>query len=178
MLPAASPRRLFLLGGVAILFGIIAAAWPISTVITLAVIWGCFALVDGIVLIYEAVRGRRESRAFSIVIGAIGVLAGLIAVIHPFSGAAALTWVIGLWLVARGIAQIVEAFGHEFAGSKWLTVLAGLAWLVGGILVMTHTGVAALTISVWLGFLAIMWGVLLIGAGFAVRSKTRGSTGA
>lgn len=176
MIPSTSPRRLFLLGGVAIIFGIIASIWPISTVLTLVVVWGFYAIADGVALLVDAARGRTESRGWSIFMGIISLLAGLVAVFHPLSSATSLTWVLGIWLLVRGIMQIMEGFKHAEAGSKWLTVLAGVAYAVAGLIIMANSAAAALSLSVWLGLLAILWGVLLIGAGFALRKSAKTPT--
>lgn len=49
-----------------------------------------------------------------------------------------------------------------------------MLWIVAGLLFVANPGEGALTVSLWLGILAIFSGALLIGAGFAVRAR-RGS---
>lgn len=173
MIPSASPTRLLLLGGLAVVFGVIATVWPVSTVLSLVLIWGFYALVDGIVMLADAVRGRARSRGWSITMGIIGILAGLIAIFQPFTSALALTWVLGVWLVASGITHVIDAFQHPTAKSRWLAVLAGVAYIVAGLLIMANSAAAALTISIWLGLLAILWGILLLGSGIALRSSVK-----
>lgn len=169
-----SATFLLISGGLAILFGIVAALWPIGTALTLVIVWGCYALVDGIAALVAAFRPEgRRSRLLLAVTGIIGVLAGIIAVFRPVSSALALAWVLGLWLVVRGVVEIIAAFGHEHPRPRWLMVVGGLLWIVAGILFVTNPGAGALTVSLWLGILAIVWGVLLVGAGLAVRSRGR-----
>ena len=173
MVLAVSPRRLFVLGGVALVFGVLTLVWPMSTVVALVELWGVYALVDGVVMVALGARLRGPGRWLLVAAGVLSVLVGLVAVVHPFSGAAALTWVLGLWLAVRGVVQLVEAVGHRVAGPRWMTVVAGAAFLLAGVLVMANSGAAVLTISVWLGILAILWGALLVTAGFALRKVTR-----
>ena len=44
-----SPTSLFVFGALAVVFGVIAAIFPVATALTLVVLWGCYALIDGIV---------------------------------------------------------------------------------------------------------------------------------
>jgi uncharacterized membrane protein HdeD (DUF308 family) len=48
-----------------------------------------------------------------------------------------------------------------------------LLWLVAGVLVVSFPGVAALSISLWLGVLAIIWGIALLVAGVQVRKVAK-----
>ena len=106
--------------------------------------------------------------------GILGVLAGIVCVFRPFSSAVALAWVLGIWLIVRGIVEIAAAFAHVHPRPRWLMVLGGVLWIVAGLLFVANPGESALTVSLWLGILAIFSGALLIGAGFAVRAR-RGS---
>ena len=54
-------------------------------------------------------------------------------------------------------------------------MLGGVLWLVAGWLVVSSPGVAALSISLWLGVLAIVWGIVLLVAGFRARSAAKQS---
>lgn len=174
-LASRSSSTLFLLGGLAIVFGVIAAIWPLSTAVALVMLWGAYALVDGIGS-FVAASGqglRGANRALFVVGGIVGVLAGFIALFRPISSAVALAWVLGIWLVVRGVLEIVAAFGHVEARPRWLVVVGGVLWIVAGILFVANPGAAALTVSLWLGVLAVLWGVLLIGAGLAVRGAAR-----
>lgn len=69
----------------------------------------------------------------------------------------------------RGVLEIVSAFTHRAAGDRWLLVLGGVFWLVAGWLIVANPGVAALSVALWLGVLAIIWGIVLLIVGFHVR---------
>jgi len=169
-------RELITFGALSVVFGLIASLWPLSTVVTLVVVWGVYALLDGVLSLIHVVQGRTTNRALGVVMGILGVLAGLVAIFHPISSAVALTWVLGLWLVARGVVQIVDAFGQDRPGSRWMTVLAGAAFAVAGLIVILNAGEAALGISLWMGVLAVVWGLLLLGAGLALRGRSATSS--
>jgi uncharacterized membrane protein HdeD (DUF308 family) len=169
-------KLLLLRGVMGVLFGILAIAWPIETVIGLAVLWGIWALVDGVGLFVAAFRpeGSGGQRLLAGLMAAIAVLAGLYAIVHPGSAAVALTWVIGIWLLVRGVFEVVGAFAVGQTGSsRWMGVLSGLVdFLLGGILV-AHPGKSAVGITWLLGIIALVWGIVLIVLALVVRSQLR-----
>ena len=72
-----------------------------------------------------AVMGGRSGgeKALLIVLGLIGVVAGLLAITSPGLAAVALTWILGIWLIVRGIFELVGAFSASAAGARGLLIL-------------------------------------------------------
>ena len=159
-------------GVVGVVFGIVAMVWPIASVITLVVLWGIFALVDGVASIVGAFRAEGGgAKTLLVVIGVISILAGLYAVIHPGNALVALTWAIGLWLVIRAVWDLYAAFAYTDGGAaRWLRVAGAVLLGVAGVIVVANPGTAALAFTVWIGLLALLWGVLLVVAGLVLRS--------
>ena len=115
-------------------FGIVAAFFPIPTALVLVVLWGIYALVDGILAAVMAFRPEPDqSRGFLIVTALVGIAAGLFAIFQPAITGVALAWILGIWLLIRGVMEIVGAFSQRATGSRWLLVLGGVLWLVGGV---------------------------------------------
>src|ERR1700720_1635618 len=72
---------LLLRGIAAIAFGILAFAWPGLTLLTLTLLWGAYALSDGIFALWAALTGKGGEMAprwWLGVVGVAGVLAGLV----------------------------------------------------------------------------------------------------
>ncbi len=169
-----SSTYLLVSGAVALLFGLVAAFFPIATAITLVVLWGVYALLDGVTAAIMAVRpAPGQSRGYLIFAAVLGVIAGLIAIISPMTAGAAFAWVLGLWLMVRGVLEIVAAFTQQQPAPRWLLVLGGVFWLVAGWLIMSSPGTAALAIALWLGVLAIIWGIVLLVVGTLVRREAK-----
>ncbi len=70
-------------GLVAVLFGILAFAWPGMTLTVLIVLFGAYALVDGVLGIVAALRGGADHRWAMLIEGVISVLAGIAAFVWP-----------------------------------------------------------------------------------------------
>lgn len=169
-----SSTYLMVSGALALIFGLVAAFFPVATALTLVVLWGVYALIDGVAAAVMAFRpDGRKARGFLILAAVVGIAAGLFAIIHPVNSAVALAWVVGVWLIVRGVLELVGAFTNSQPGPRWLLVLGGVLWIVAGWLVVSFPGVAALSISLWIGVLAIIWGIVLLLAGWQVRTLAK-----
>ena len=123
-----SSTALIVFGVLATIFGLIAAFFPVATALTLVLLWGIYALVDGVTAAVLAFSGdARQSRGFLIFAAVVGIAAGLFAILQPVKSAVALAWVIGLWLLVRGVLELVGAFTNTDVQSRWLLNCAG-AW--------------------------------------------------
>lgn len=74
---------------------------------------GITFLVRGVIDLLEGIFGGNETggdRAFHIIVGIIGVLAGIITLSNPVSAGVAVVWVVGLYAVLYGSVVIAFAF--------------------------------------------------------------------
>lgn len=134
---------LVLLRGVlAILLGLYAVFQPGMTLAVFTQVLGAFVLIDGVFAVIAGVLGWTESRMWTIVRGALGILIGLFVFAHPVlvGTIAAMTIVIivGIQTIASGILEIFVAIRarKEVEGEGWLIFGGTLAVLFGGILLM------------------------------------------
>ena len=72
-------------GIIAITFGALAFTWPGVTVATLVLLFGFYALVDGVFSLFTAIGGRRhrEDRWLLAFEGIIGIWAGIVTLRAP-----------------------------------------------------------------------------------------------
>jgi len=165
-------------GAVGVVFGVVAIAWPDETVTVLVVLWGCWALLDGLVTIGSA-ADLRGSRAMVpvIIVGVLALVAAFFALTRPGLAATTLTWFLGVWLVIRGVSEIVGAVGVSGPG-RWVLVLSGVVDGILGVLFMANPGQAVLSIASVLGLFALVWGLIILAVAFAVRRATGNVTAA
>lgn len=167
---------LFVLRGViAILFGIAAFAWPALTLSVLVLLYGVFALADGIVAIAALFSSQRSEVWWpQLLQGLLSIGAGLVALFWPGITALALLWVIAFWAILTGIMQITSAIRlRKVISNEWLLVLGGVLSVALGIAFILLPG-AGLLSAVWvLGVYAILFGILGISFGFRLRSLHR-----
>lgn len=103
---------LVLIGLAGIGFGIFIVAFPGFTAIWLIVAIGLYAIVTGVFAIISAIRLRKEiENEWSMgALGLISILFGLAMVVFPGSGALALIWVIAIYAILIGIAEVIFGF--------------------------------------------------------------------
>jgi uncharacterized membrane protein HdeD (DUF308 family) len=156
-------------GAIAIVLGIIAIFWPDTAIFTFMLIWGIWALVDGVAVLFLAFQPEsRAARTRLLVQGGIGVVFGLLIVTHPGISASVVTWLAGVWFVGRGLLEALAAFGTSPRG---LLLASAAIDIVLGVLFMVNPGGSAKGITVVLGIVALVWGIALIVIGLAWRKQ-------
>ena len=156
-------------GAIGIVLGVIAIFWPDTAIFTFMLIWGLWALVDGIAVLFLAFQPQaRDARTMLIVQGALGVVLGVLIVTHPGLSASVVTWLAGVWFVVRGLLEALAAFGTSPRGM--LLASAGID-IVLGVLFMVNPGGSAKGITVVLGIVALVWGIALVVIGLAWRRQ-------
>lgn len=160
-------------GVLAIILGIVALVWPMATLVALVLMWGIYAIADGVFALIGGFGPGLPGwqRIMVLAFAAISLMAGFFAIARPITGAVVLTWALGLWLVVRGAFDLVSAFQQTLPAPRWLVVTSGLLTLVAGLLVMANPGEATVALGWWLGFFALAWGVLMVAAGVAARGS-------
>jgi uncharacterized membrane protein HdeD (DUF308 family) len=165
-------------GAAALVFGILALVWPGITVLVLVALFGAYALVDGIFALGTAIFGRGAtggSRAWLVVEGVAGIIAGILTFAWPGVTALVLLWLIALWAVVTGVLEIVAAIRlrRELRG-EWMLILSGVISVLFGILLMVWPAAGALAVTVLIGLYAIVFGVVLLALSFRLRRLGHG----
>jgi uncharacterized membrane protein HdeD (DUF308 family) len=156
----------------AILFGILAYAWPGITLATLIIFFGAYVLIDGILLVIKAIGnwGKRDDRWLLLLEGLLGIGIGVITFVAPGITAVALIFFIAAWSLATGVLEIAAAIRlrKEIRGEGWM-ILSGIASIVFAVLVMFFPGAGALGLLWLIAAYAIIFGVMLVILGIKLR---------
>lgn len=165
---------LILLKGIcAIAFGVLALAWPGLTIFTLVLLYGVYALLDGIFALTAAATGNTaEPRWWLAIVGIIGIGAGILTFLWPNITAFVLLFLIAFWAIAMGIAEIVGAIRlRKEIDNEWLLAASGVISVLFGLLLLSRPAAGALALITVIGAFAIVHGVLL--AWFALKVHWR-----
>jgi uncharacterized membrane protein HdeD (DUF308 family) len=157
--PVAAVRGVF-----AVLFGIFALVWPGATVLVLAVLYGVYAIVDGIGGLVQAFRpGDGAHRAAYGVLGALGIIAGVLVLVWPGITVLLLALLVGLWAIVTGIAEIAAAIRlrKQIRGEAFL-IAAGAISVVAGVLIVINPIAGAFGIALLAGVYALLYGIVLL----------------
>lgn len=162
---------LALRGVVAILFALIAFFLPGVTATALILLFGAYAFVDGIFALIAGVRlARQHGRSAPLLLeGGLNILIGLIIFIWPGPALIATVYLIAIWAVITGIALIAAGIALIRHSGEWLLVLSGVISVLLGIILFVQPTAGVIALSWWLGFYALLFGIILLAAAFRIR---------
>ena len=121
---------ILLRGILAILFGIAAFIWPGLTIKVLVLLFGAYALVDGIVAVIVGIQQSGETQRWwaGLLEGIAGIALGVLTLLWPGTTATVLLAFIAAWAIMTGVLEIIAAIGlRKVIQGEWTLVLAGAA---------------------------------------------------
>ena len=162
---------LALRGVVAILFALIAFFLPGVTAAALILLFGAYALVDGVFALIAGLRlARQHGRSAPLLLeGVLNVLVGVVIFIWPEPALVAIVYLIAIWAVITGIVLIAAGIALIRHSGEWLLVLCGVISVLLGIILFVQPGAGVVALSWWLGFYALLFGIVLLTTAFRIR---------
>lgn len=156
-----------LTGAIGVVAGVVVLAKPSDSLATLAVVFGIFVLLDGIMELVGAVVGGSPNRGMLAVVGVISVIAGILLIRHPLGGVRAVALIVGIWLVAAGVVAFIGAFDAE---RRLLRILASLVLIVAGVAIVSSPNIGYATLALIAGLGFICYGVGMLAYGWALHA--------
>ncbi|MFC0684807.1 HdeD family acid-resistance protein [Novosphingobium clariflavum] len=148
---------------------VVVIATPLVASFTTGLLIGFVLCVYGVAAIAAGIHSlSTRARWTEILLGAIGLLAGLYVLFNPVAGAITLVWAIGAWLLISGGFEI--AFALKARHDKgWRLFLGVLDLVLGALLLVSSvpTAIGFLAIMVAISF--FMRGVFMIAVAFGLR---------
>ena len=161
---------LALRGVIAVLFGLLTFFIPGITLISLVLLFGFYAILDGIFDIVSAMKAPGHHWPL-LVEGIVGIVAGLVTFMWPAITAMVLVYLIAFWAILTGLLEIVAGIRlREVIANEMLLILMGVISTLFGILIIIFPGAGALAIIIWIGAYALVFGIILIALAFRLRS--------
>jgi uncharacterized membrane protein HdeD (DUF308 family) len=160
---------LALRGFAAVLFGLLTFFLPGITLVTLILLFGAYALVDGIFNVVAFFRVASHHWAL-LIEGLIGIIAGILTFVWPAITALALLYVIAFWAIFTGVFEIIAGIRlRKVITNEWLLLLMGTLSFLFGLFILIAPGVGALAIVLWIGAYALVFGIFLLALAFRLR---------
>lgn len=157
---------------VAIGLGTILLVWTTATLTVIAVLFGLYFVVSGVLRIvrgFASTGAGAGGRILNIVLGLILLVVGIIAMRNPDGSLAVLGLVVGISWIVEGVAALVE---YTADSSRWFGILFGVVAIIAGVIVL-FAPVETIGVLVTIG------GIMLIISGLVqlVRAFTFGRGG-
>jgi uncharacterized membrane protein HdeD (DUF308 family) len=165
---------LLLLRGIAsIVFGVLAFVWPGLTLVTLVLFYGAFALVDGVIALIAAFSGgaRPAPTWWLVIVGLLGIAAGIVTFVMPGITALLLIVFIGAWALVHGIFEIIGAIQlRKEIDNEWMLILSGVISVLFGLIVLLAPGAGALGLIWAIAAYSIVFGITFIALALRLRN--------
>jgi uncharacterized membrane protein HdeD (DUF308 family) len=158
-------------GVVGIIFGVLTFVWPGLTVAALIILFGAYALVEGIVNVVSAIRGVGAKPGWLLAIeGLVSIAAGVVTFAWPGLTALVLAYVIAGWAIVTGALEIAAAIRlRQRIKGEWALVVGGILSILFGLLMAAAPAAGALALVLWIGAYAVVFGALLVAVGLRLR---------
>src|SRR5216683_4021059 len=165
---------LLLRGICAILFGVLTFVWPGITLLTLVLLYGAYALVDGVLALAEAVMGGAPApRWWLALVGLLGIAVGIMTFAWPGITALVLLLFIAGWAIATGVLQIIGAIKlRKEIDNEWLLILGGIISVLFGVGMMLAPGAGALALVWVIGAYSVVMGVVFVALALRLKKHT------
>ncbi len=163
---------LLLRGIAAILFGVLAFVWPGLTLVTLVLLYGAFALVDGVLSLIAAFTGgvKPAPAWWLVVVGLLGIAAGIVTFMWPGITAILLVVFIGAWALVHGIFEIIGAIQlRKEIDNEWMLILGGVLSVLFGVVVLIAPGAGALGLVWIIAAYSILFGITFVALALRLR---------
>lgn len=161
---------LALRGLAAIALGILAFAVPGMTLGVLVLLFGAYALIDGVLAIVSAFRSGGSHLWYLLLQGVVGILAGVAAFTWPGLTTLVLLFIIAGWAVVTGFLEVISAVRlRKVIHNEWAWIAGGVLSVVFGLVMLISPGTGALALVWLIGSYAIIYGITLFGLAWEVR---------
>jgi uncharacterized membrane protein HdeD (DUF308 family) len=156
-----SPRTLILRGLVTIAFGVLLVALPAISLSALILLFGAFALVDGVFILTIGIRmaSGEPARPIALLAGALAVVVGIATFLWPGITELVLLVLIALRAMIIGIAELMMARSvGRHSSLAWFLAALGLVSIAFGVLLLVYPGAGILALIWLIGLYAIAIG--------------------
>ncbi len=161
---------LFAYGVVLMIVGLLALANPLATGVASGLMLAVLLIVAGLASLLAFMRGAGWSnRWVDLIFGVLAIAAGIIATLSPLTGAMSLMMILGAWLFVSGLMELFAAITGA-TDRYWLGAIGLINVLAGGyLLFFADTQTALYTLTMLVGSLFILRGLLLTATSIIVR---------
>lgn len=166
-------------GIAAILLGVIALFFPGAALLSFALLFAAYLLVDGVFGIVSAIRAGQRNERWGLLLaeGVLNLLMGAVAFLFPVGAVLAFVLVTAAWSLVTGALMLAAAFKLTEAHGRWWMVLSGVVSVSFGVLLVLAPLIGAVVLTWWLGGYAIAFGIMLLVLAFKLRGQRDSSPG-
>lgn len=162
-------------GVLAVLFGVIALFLPGVTMLSLVLVFAAYAIADGVFAIVAALRAAEVGERWGLLVleGVIGILTGIAAAAWPGLTVFVFVALIAAWALITGSLLLAAALNVDGQHGRAWIIIAALASIVYGALLIVAPMTGALVLTWWIGAYALVFGIAMLVFAVRLRAKFR-----
>ncbi len=145
---------------------------PVDALVGLTLYIGIGLMVTGILLILTSLaNSNREQWGWQLAEGIIDVLFAIILLTNPAVTASVFPFVVGFWIMIYGVIIFSNAFSLKKEGEQswWMNLITGILTVIIGYFITSNIVFGAFTITFWIGFGLLFFGILNISLAFRMK---------
>lgn len=166
-------RKVAVRGAAAVIFGLLTLLWPRLTLTALVLLFGAYALVDGLFTVAAVLADEPETRGergWLMFEGLASVAIGVVTFLWPHITALALLYLIAFWAFVTGWLELATAARlRRQVRSGWLLIAVGVLSIAFAVVLVVNPGAGALATTWLIGWYALFTGALLLGLANELR---------
>jgi uncharacterized membrane protein HdeD (DUF308 family) len=164
-------RTSIVLSIILVIFGLLAIALPMATSIGVAIVIGWLVAFDGLVQLVHAFQSKGVGHiVWKVLVALLYLATGTYLLARPALGAAGLTLVLGIFLIAEGVADVLAYFSTRKSGSSTWMLADGIVTLVLGFMIWDRWPFGSLwVIGTLVGVSMVMTGATRLMMALSVR---------
>ena len=158
----------FLVRGIfAVLFGLMAFTLHGPTLLLLILLYGTYAVVDGMTALWVGERARAWGL---VLLGVLGILVGVFTFVYPDITTLTLLYLIAAWAIVRGFLEIITAIQlRKEISNEWALIAGGILSVLFGVVLFARPAAGALAMTWLIGAFVLVLGVMMILFAFRIR---------
>jgi len=167
-------------GLLALAAGIVLIAWPDIVLALGVIIYGAYSIALGVVDGGALLLGRvqADNRGLLLFLAALNIGVGVLLVSYPQRTASLVLALAGIAIVIEGLARLFRTVrGWEGGAVGWASGAVAIGEVFIGIAFIASPLLAAVGFVALLGGLVLVYGIIGVGAGLAIRASDRAGSG-
>ena len=175
MFEGVSWQAIALRGVVGVLFGLLALFAPVTTALSLVLVFSIYLMADGFLAIASAFKAMRARHSWGLLAleGVANIVASLVLVFMPGLGMVAFVAIVAVWALFAGGVKLVTAMRRGPVPARgWLAFSAVVSLLFGVVLILAPMA-GAVVLTWWLGIYGLVFGAVLLFLAFQLRSARK-----
>src|SRR5215469_9466746 len=117
----------------------------------------------------EVLASVKRASGWSIALGILMILAGIVAMLEPGLSGVVITYVVGWSAIFNGAAQIVYGFRTHGGSHIFLEVILGIIYIIAGVYLLMHPVAGLLALTLILACFLLVYGVFALVLAFRIR---------